>query len=209
MNPLNHSGNAYAAALAAQARTPVDQIVDAKMYFHQHNYAKFHFDLGGSRVKTIQFANYRYITDDKREQDQLDLVADCPGTFIYTIPGSDVAAAMVQELAAEANKSIMQTAQAASAVNNQVFDPNAPIIPVNVQTVTQTPGLTVGIAPNIGKNAQGQGVAVTGLQNSLSGTQPTDGVEGKMTTPQTQTSAPSAADEAIARLNAMNPQQQK
>jgi hypothetical protein len=189
---INHAGNDYAMRLAAQARTPEQYKVEPRMYFHQFNYAKFHVDLGGSHVKSIQFANYRYITDDKREQDQLELVADVPGTFIYTVADSDVAAAMKQELQQENVRSIMQAAAASAAANHLPFDPSAPIIPVNVQHVTAT---QVSVAPVSG--------GFVGVQNSLSGTVPTETGNVPFTTANEQTRAPNAADEAVARLNAM------
>jgi hypothetical protein len=193
MTALNHAGNEYAARLAAQSRTPEQFKVEPKIYFHHHNYAKFHFDLNGG-VKSVSFANYRYITDDKREQDQLDLVADAPGTFVYTLPGSDSARAIQQELAQEAQKDVLRAAAAHAASHNQMFDPNAPIVPVTVQHVTQTPGMTVA-----GVHTSN---AVVGLANSLSGTQATDPVGAQPTQPSQQSKAPSAADEAFARLNA-------
>lgn len=202
MSALNHAGNEYAARLAAQARTPDAFKAPPKVYFHHHNYAKFHFDLGGSHVKTVAFANHRYITDDRREQDQLDMVADTPGTFIYTLPDSEVARAMAQELAQESAKSIMQTAAASAAVNNQVFDPNAPIVPVTVTHVQQSPGMHVQHVP--------QGGAVVGLANSLSGTQATEPLTAtQMTDKSQQTSAPDAAKLATERLAAMTLEAQK
>lgn len=198
---LNHAGNEYAARLAAQSRTPEAQKVAPKIYFHQFNYAKFHFDLGGSHVKTVQFARNRYITDDKREQDQLDLVADAPGTFIYTIPDSDVAAAIAQELNQEAANTVMRTAQAAAAVNGQMYDPNVPVIPVNVQQVSGTAGLQVSmIAP---QPAVANGGGVVGLQNSMSGSSTTESNGPAHTVAAGQTRAPTAADEAMARLAAL------
>jgi hypothetical protein len=199
MTALNHAGNEYAQRLAAQSRTPEQYKAPVRVYFHHHNYAKFHFDLGGSNVKTVAFANYRYITDDKREQDQLDLVADAPGTFIYTMPESDVARAMAQELQQEATKDVLRTAAAHAATNNQMFDPNSPIVPVNVQHVHQTPGLSVSQVPQTG-------VGVVGLASSLSGTQATEPVHAQATTSAQQTKAPSAADEAAARLATMTAQ---
>lgn len=202
MSHLNHAGNEYAARLAANSRTPESQKVAAKMYFHQFNYAKFHFDLGGSNCKSVQFANYRYITDDKREQDQLDLVADAPGTYIYTIPDSDVAHALAQEANQESARSIMQAAAAAAAVNGHMFDPNVPIIPVNVQPVHQTPNMQVAIVPQ-------QLQTTVGIQHSLSGTAGIEPVGANPTSAASQTRAPSAADEAMARLRMMTAEAQK
>ena len=68
--------NTYAQYLAELARkqntTPEEFRAPARVYWHRHNYAKFHFDLAPWKlgVKSIAFANFRYITDDKREQDQ-------------------------------------------------------------------------------------------------------------------------------------------
>lgn len=195
----NHAGNEYAARLAAQSRTPENQKVDAKIYYHHHNYAKFHFDLGASNVKTVAFANYMYITDDKREQDQLDLVADAPGTFIYTLKDSDVAAAMMQERAQEAARAVLQTAVASAAAHNQQFDPNAPIIPITTPTVTVMP-----VQPAAVQVQQvPQGVAVVGVQNSFSGTQATEAVNAQLTTAKSQTAPPTAADAAVAQLEAL------
>lgn len=190
MTALNHAGNAYAARLAAQARTPEQFKVESRIYFHHHNYAKFHFDLGGSNVKTVPFANHRYITDDKREQDQLDLVADVPGTFIYTLADSDVARAMAQELQKEQVGDVLRTAAASAAVHNQQFDPNAPIVPVNVQHVQPT-GMTVAAVSQ---------QAIVGLQNSMSGT---SAVDIARATQQAKVAAPDAVAEAKARLDAV------
>ncbi len=183
---LNHAGNAYAQKLADSARTPAEHQVPNKTYYNRHNYAKFHFDMGGSAVKTISFANYRYITGDKREQDQLDLVADMPGTMIYTIPNSDVDAALNQELNQALVGDVMKTAAAAAAASGQQFDPNAPIVPVRVNHVQPQ-----------------QGVAVRGTQNSFSGTQAVESIEGKQVP---VTAAPDAAQIALERLNAMTAQ---
>lgn len=188
------SGNDYAMHLAQTARTPEQFKVPPKIYFHHFNYAKFHFDCGGSSAKSISFANYRYITDDKREQDQLDLVADVPGTYIYTIPDSEISAALKQELNQELAKDVYKTAIAQAQVNNVQFDPNAPIVPVQVQHVTPTP---VNIAP-----------AVVGMANSLSGVQATNPLNPAQTQAKDQTSAPTAADEAAARIAAMTAQVQ-
>lgn len=139
MNPRsNISVNEYARRLAEQSRTPDDFLVEPKIYFHHHNFARFHVDLGDSRVKTIAFANHRYLTDDKREQDQLDMVADIPGTFIYTLPDSDAQRAIEEELAGELRKSVLQTAEARAGDNKQTFDPNVPVIPA-MQGVQNTP----------------------------------------------------------------------
>lgn len=191
----SHAGNEYAKRLAEQARTPENFKVEPKVYFHRHNYAKFHFDLGipGS-TKTVAFANYRYITDDKREQDQLDIVADVPGTMIYTLAQSDVNAALEQELAQEQRKDVMAAAQASAAAHGQSFDPNTPIVPVKVQHVGQSQGVSVSPvqAP--------QGVAVTGMQNTFSGTQATETVDAKAVV---QTASPTAESIALERLNSM------
>lgn len=178
----NHATNAYAARMAAQALTPAEFKVEPRVYYHTHNYARFHIDLGPGRTKTVTFANYRHITDDKREQDQLDLVADQPGTFIYTIPDSDVARAMQEELAREQQQDVLKTAQAAAAVSGQQFDARTPIVPV------------------VHNMAGPQGVAVVGMQNSLSGSIATPGL---VTAPEQQVAAPNAQTAALDRLNAM------
>lgn len=208
MTALNHAGNEYAARLAEQSRTPPEFKVETKIYFHHHNYAKFHVDLGGSRVKTIAFANHRYITDDKREQDQLDLVADNPGTFIYTMSENDVSRMMAQEAAALNFAQIMGTAAAAAAVNQQPFDPNVPIVPVNVNPVQPT---MMTVAPVVPQNMQGAvaGVGTVGLANSFSGTQATEALNATMTQPAEQTVAPNASSEAMARLAALTANAQK
>lgn len=198
----SHVGNEYAARLAAASCTPDSHKVAPRVYFHRHNYAKFIFDLGGSAVKSVAFANFRYITDDKREQDQLDLVADVPGTFIYTISDSEVARAMEQELQNEATREIVRTAAASASVHNQQFDPNSPIVPVmgaqvTVQHMRPTPGLQV--VPS----SQPQQHAVVGIQSSFSGTQATEALSAVATTPGSQTQSPSSTDEAVARLNAL------
>ncbi len=189
----SHAGNEYARRLAEQARTPENFKVEPRVYFHRHNYAKFHFDLGiPGATKTVAFANYRYITDDKREQDQLDMVADVPGTMVYTLKDSEVNAALEQELKQEQRNSVVAAAQAQAAAHGQNFDPNVPIVPVNVQHIGQSPGIMV----NPMQQAP-QGVAVVGMQNSLSGTQAT----GDMSlNPVIQTASPDAAAEALARL---------
>jgi hypothetical protein len=199
--PVNsHAGNDYAAKLAAQSRTPKEHLVDNKVYYHHHNYAKFHLDFGGSNVKTISFANHRYITDDKREQDQLDLVADYPGTFIYTIPDNEIARAEQLEIARQTQEGVLKAAAAQSADRGQNFDPNVPIIPI-VTNVQQNPGMHITPVPvQQGQPQAPQAVAVVGMQNSLSGTQATEDL--KLSTPPVVT-PPSAADAATARLNAM------
>lgn len=198
-NAQNHAGNEYARRLAEQSRTPKEHRVDAKVYFHRHNYAKFHFDLGVSgSTKTIAFANYRYITDDKREQDQLDIVADAPGTMIYTMADSDVNAALEQELRGELQKDVIRTAQAQAASHGQQFDPNQPIVPVHSQPLTPT---TVQVRPvTPGAQQAPQGVAVTGMQNTFSGTQATEQVGGAAVAVETP---PTVQSEALARLAAM------
>jgi hypothetical protein len=178
---LDHSNNAYAAALAASARTPEQFKVPPRAYFHQHPHAKFHFDLGGSRVKTVSFAGGVYVTDDKREQDQLDLVVDVPGAFIYQMKDSEVAAAMARELQNEQRTEVMKTAQAVAAAHGQQFDPNSPIVAVNT-----------GHTP--------QGLAIVGAANSFSGTQATQPMTATPTTPASQTSAQQTA---IQQLNKM------
>lgn len=194
---LNHAQNEYARRLAESSRTPAEFKVDAKVYFHHHNYAKFHFDLGGSRVKSAAFANYRYITDDKREQDQLDLVADVPGSFIYTVPDSDVAALMQAEQAQELKNTLLQTAVAVAQTNNQQFDPNAQTVPVQVQNVTATPLQAMPVHQPAG----------TGLQHTMSGTQAIDPIAARLTQAADQTKPPmSAAEAAAARLAAMTAQ---
>lgn len=205
MTALNHANNDYARRLAEASRTPADHQVPTKAYYHHHNYAKFHFDLGGSRVKTVAFAQHCYITDDKREQDQLDLVADYPGTFIYTVKDGEVAAAMQQERMVEAAKTILATAAANASVHNQMFDPNTPIVPVRVQDNQQTPGLQVTPVPRQQSPAhvQGQGVAVVGLGNSFSGTQAVDPVSAEFTSASNQVRAPNAADVASANIAAL------
>lgn len=195
-SPTNHAGNDYAARLAAQSRTPEQYKVDAKIYFHHHNYAKFHFDMGGSNVKTVAFANHRYITDDKREQDQLNLVADVPGTFIYTIPDSDVRYAAMKEMTQESAQMVMKAAQARVESSNQPFDGRVPIVPINVQQVQHTP---VQVQPLT------QGQAVVGLQHSFSGTAATEELTAKEVQ---QTAPPNAAEEARARLSAVASQKQ-
>jgi hypothetical protein len=191
---MNISTNEYARKLADAARTPSQHKVDPKVYFHHFNYAKFHFDLGGSAVKSVSFANHRYITDDKREQDQLDMVADVPGTFIYTLPESEVDAAIQRELQQELANSVMQTARAHAAVHGQQFDPNTPIMPVQVQHVQPTP---VQVAPASG------GRAVVGMQSSMSGTTAVDPIAANLTQAAEQMKAPSSADEAAARIAAL------
>lgn len=191
----NHASNEYAKRLAEQSRTPEQFKVGPKVYFHRHNYAKFHFDLGQQgAVKTVAFANYRYITDDKREQDQLDMVADAPGTMIYTISDSEVNAALEQELAQELHKDVMRAAQAQAAAHGQAFDPNQPIIPVNGGVQARP----VVSTPVVAKPLGAQGTAVVGMQNSLSGTQATEPVN--VTTP-AQAASPTA--DALAKLQSL------
>lgn len=196
--------NEYAQKLAEQARTPENYKGEIKIYFHHHNYAKFHFDLGGSRVKTISFANHRYVTDDVREQDQLDLVANNPGTFIYTLANSETEAILEQERLKELQAEVFKTAQAQAAANGLQFDPNAQTIPVQVQQVTSTPMTIMPVTNTQQVRSTG---AVVGMQNSLSGTAAVEGGNMQMTTPDNQTSAPgtgSAADQAAARIAEMS-----
>lgn len=157
------------------AKTPDEFKVPAKTYFHQHNYAKFHFNLGvpGS-CKTVEFANYKYITDDRREQEQLFFVADVPGTMIYTIKDSEIAHAIAHEQQQEAHGQIQKAAQAQAAVSGQHFDPSAPITPIN-----------------------NQASAIVGMQNSFSSAQATTQVQ---VTPLHQSAAPSAVELARAKL---------
>jgi hypothetical protein len=110
------------------SRTPDEFKVAEKTYYHQNNYARFHFSLGASSVKSVEFANHRYITDDKREQSQLDAVADNPGTFIYTRTDSPAAQRMANELATEKQKALQATAAARAADSGVQNDPNAPIV---------------------------------------------------------------------------------
>lgn len=160
------------------SRTPEQYRVPARTYYHQHNYAKFHFDLGvAGSCKTVEFANYRYITDDKREQDQLQFVADIPGTFIYTLPDNEIATQMERERQQEFNRAVHQTAAAAAADSNRQFDPNAPIVPVN--------------------SATPHGMAVVGVQHSLSGSVASNPMTVK---PVVQSAAPSAVDAARENL---------
>lgn len=193
MSQLNHAGNEYAQRLAALSRTPEQYRVDPKVYYHHHNYARFHFDLGGSNVKSVSFANQVYVTDDKREQDQLDLVADAPGSFIYTQRGSAAEQELLAFLSQESATAIMRTAQAQAAVSNQQFDPNTPILPVQINPVSATPHLhlTPVVQPQV---PQQGGTAVVGMQNSLSGT-------AAVETPTQPASPTPAAAAAIARLN--------
>lgn len=195
----NHVGNEYAARLAAQSRTRPENKVEPKVYFHRHNYAKFHFDFGtAGSAKTVAFANYRYITDDKREQDQLDFVADLPGTMIYTMADSEVNAALEQELKQELAKSVAQTAQAQAASHGQQFDPNQPIVPVHSQAPQQTSVQVRPVTP--GAQQAPQGVAVVGMANTFSGTQATEQVNGSAIPVE---ASPTVQSEALARLAAM------
>ncbi|TXH43989.1 MAG: hypothetical protein E6Q97_33340 [Desulfurellales bacterium] len=189
------ANNAYAAAIIARAleaaRTPDEFKVAPKVFYHTHNGAKFHIDLGPGRVKTIAFINHKYVTDDKREIDQLELVADTPGTFIYTLPDSDAAKIMQEELAKEARTDIMKTAQAQAAVHGQQFDPNTPVVPVATHASVTVP---LAAAPYVPPN--------TGMQNSFSGTVP-GAPELPLTKPEDQTAPPaSAALAALAKLTA-------
>jgi len=201
---LNPATNAYAAKiignLTANAKTPEEFQRPLKAYFHVHNYARFHFDIGPSRVKTIQFANYKYVTDDSREQDQLNLVADVPGTFIYTTNDSEVLHQLQEELDKEAKAEIFKVAAASSADRGQQFDPNTPIVPVHVQH---------GNAP-VGLQLHGYQAAGTGMQSSLSGTQAVDVHNAQLTVASQQTMPPIApstsnsAAAALARLNTLS-----
>lgn len=190
------AGNEYAKRILdralAEAKTPDQFRVDVKIYYHTHNGAKFHFDLGPGNVKTVAFINYKYVTDDKREIDQLELVADKPGTFVYTMPDSDVAHIMQLELAEEAKRDIMKTAAAKAGDSNQNFDPNVPVVPVAQHVPMQVQMTQHYIPPN------------TGMQNSLGGTVAADLTSAvQMTTAAMQTQPPSASAAAIARLEAL------
>lgn len=194
----NLSNNAYAARLASQGRTPPEFQVEPRVYYHHHNYAKFHFDMGGSSVKSVSFANHRYVTDDKREQDQLDLVADLSGSYIYTIPDSDVARELQLEQARLTQEGVLQAAQAQAADRGQSFDPNVPIVPI-VSNVPQS-ALQMTPVPQQAPTPQGA-VAVVGMANSLSGTAATETGQLQNTVP--NPAPPSSADAAAARLAAM------
>jgi hypothetical protein len=164
------------------SRTPAEFQAPVKTYYHQNNYARFHFTLGGSAIKSIEFANHRYITDDKREQAQLDAVADLPGTFIYTRTDSPVAARIAAELNQEKQRALQATAEARAQDLGVKNDPNAPIVPATVS----------GANPN-GLNAQ----------NSFSGTTATPEVTAVAVT--MVPSPPNPASDALAKLNAMVP----
>lgn len=197
----NAATNEYAArqlaAAAARLLTPKEFVVEPRAYFHQHNGAKFHVDLGKSNVMTIMFANYRVVTDDKRVQEQLDLVADQPGTFIYTMPQNEAARIIEHELQIEKQKQVMQTAAAQAGVHNQQFDPNTPIVPV----ITQAQQMPMTMQQMPSYSAPG-----TGMQNSFSGTQATDALTAQMTKPSDQTAAPSSTTAALDKLTALKNQ---
>lgn len=158
------------AAIAAN-RTPDEFKVPAKMYFHAHNGARFHIQYTDNHgnpvpgnVKTLTFGNSRYMTDDAREQKQLDMVADVPGTFIYTLPDNEAAKILEDEIAMETRKQIEAAARAASAMAGRQYNPNDPIVPVSLEPGHAPAGLQVRpIAP-----------AHTGMQNSFSGTAATE-----------------------------------
>lgn len=163
--------NEYAASIARrieeQMRTPEEFKRPPRVYYHHHNGANFVFDLGGGKVKAVKFINHKYITDDKREMDQLDMVADFPGTFIYTKGDTDAAHIMEQEAEEERNKAINQAAMASSADKGQQFDTRVPIIPVQIAGSQQPHGLTVVggqqafTPPNVGTASTMSGTSAT------------------------------------------------
>lgn len=191
----NAATNEYAAkqlaAAAVRLLTPDEFKTTPKIYFHQHNGAKFHVDLGKSRTQTVMFANYRLVTDDKRVQEQLDLVADQPGTFIYTLPNNEAAHYIEQELQRELQQSVMQTAAARSGERGEMFDPNAPIVPVQTQAQTMHSMTQTYLAPG------------TGMQSSIGPANLGDTISGQQTTPAMQTKPPGSSGDALAKLNAM------
>lgn len=140
-----------------QNRTPDEFRTEPRVYWHRHNYAKFHFDMSPWKlgVKTIAFANFRYITDDKREQDQLDLVVNAPGTMIYNVPDSDARRVFDHELQMQLTEQVTGAARANAAAHNQVYDGNVPI----QQVLNQQPTISVLPIQN--------GQAVVGMGNSF------------------------------------------
>lgn len=192
------SNNLYAAkqlaAAAARMLTPKEFVAPPKVYFCQHNGAKFHVDLGKSNVMTLQFTNYKLVTDDIRAQEQLDLIADNPGTFIYTIPHNEAAQIIEREAQEELAKAVLSTAAARVGDAGQQFDPNVPIVPVQTQ-VQQMPVVMHSFR-----------AAGTGMQSSIDPSQATEAITGHQTTAADQTKPPvDAASSALAALNAMVP----
>lgn len=180
--------NTYAQYLAELARkqntTPEEFRAPARVYWHRHNYAKFHFDLAPWKlgVKSIAFANFRYITDDKREQDQLDLVVNQPGTMIYSVPDSDARKVFDHELQAQLTEQVTAAARANAGAHNQIFDSNVPIQAV----VNQQPTITALPLQN--------GGAVVGMGNSFNAVAAVDvPSNAQLTTPETQVLPPTAA----------------
>lgn len=186
---FNHVGNTYLARLADMAKTPEEFRVEAKFYYHQHNHAMFHFDLGGSKVKSVAFVNNLYITDDKREQDQLDAIADVPGSFIYTSPNNQQEQEFRTWIEQYRNDAVVAAAQARSAVAGQQFDPRVPIVPVltdgqvqNQQQRFAPPPLTpvnIRQAPPPVPAQENRQPAIVGTQNTFSGTTATPNVADK------------------------------
>jgi hypothetical protein len=195
------SNNEYAAkqlaAAAARLLTPEQYRTEPKVYFHQHNGAKFHVDLGKGNVMTVMFANYKLVTDDKRVQEQLDLVADQQGTFIYTLPQSEAAQILEREREEELRKAVLATAQARAGQLGQQFDPSAPIIPVAMQNPVVPQVMGTYLAEN------------TGMQSSISATQPTEAISGRFTTPADQTKPPTAELSPLEKLNALTKKAQE
>jgi hypothetical protein len=110
-------------------KTPEEFKVEPKTYYHMHNYARFIFADPEGAARPVQFGNHKYITDDKREQRQLDLVADRPGTMIYTI-----AETVKNELAERQHQLTEQVEGAAAATfadRNLRNDPSQPVVPIN------------------------------------------------------------------------------
>lgn len=189
--PLNQAAIDH--ALAA-SRTPEKYRVPVKVYFHNHNGAMFHFywlleDGKTPHTKSVMFVNYKYVTDDSREQEQLDAIADRPGTFVYTMRNSEVEQHMAQERALQQAEQIQGAARSAVETTGRQFDPSVPVVPVS---------MAPGHAP--------QGMAVVGMQNSMSGTAGVTPLAVQPTTPQQQTMPPqptAANAEALARIAAM------
>lgn len=170
--------------------TPEEHKVSDKTYYHQHNYARVHPLVGGV-VQVIAFANHRFTTDDIRIQKELDLVADVPGTMIYTRKDAESAQMVVQEAAAVLQDQLQQTAAASDAVNNRAPQPGAVIVPVQVSTGQGVPGMVSSLSGSAA-------IPQTTLQPVAAPGQP-------MSTEKVLSPAEQRAAAAQAALNKLNP----
>ena len=196
--PTDSVESTFAKYLAKQAMeetsVPEQYKRAPKVYFHRHNYANFIFDFkpwGSETVKKVSFANYKYITEDIREQEQLDMVANKNGTMIYTASEAEMRSMLDNQMLQEMRQqTIMQTAAAVAGSRNQQFDANVPIQAVAHETPT------IQFVPQAT-----QGIGHVGIQSSLAGTASVEVPTSlALTSPADQTAPPTAVAGANASL---------